>query len=197
MLAGTRVLFGLATDGHAPKVFTRINRFGIPWTATAFISIFMLLGYMTVSSTAATVFQWFVDLESAATFVHWINIEIVYLRFYYGCRKQGISRNELPWKGPFQPYAAWISLIAFALLLLTGGFTVFLHGKWNAQTFVSSYFNLPLVLTLYFGYKIFRKTKVVPLDEMPIRHFITIANNNPEPPEAPVRGWRRLNILWS
>jgi yeast amino acid transporter len=53
------------------------------------------------------------------------------------------------------------------------------------------------MLVFYFAYKFFKKTRIVPLDELPIRHFIDIAKANPEPPPEPVTGWRRLNILWS
>lgn len=53
----------------------------------------------------------------------------VYLRFYYAMKKQGVSRDELPWKGPLQPYAAWTSLISITILLLTGGYTTFIHGQ--------------------------------------------------------------------
>lgn len=44
-------------------------------------------------------------------------------------KKQGINRNRLPWKSPFQPYLAWITAAFFILLLLTGGYTTFLHGQ--------------------------------------------------------------------
>lgn len=156
----------------------------------------MLLGYLTLSSAAAVVFGWLQGLVSAGSFVHWINIEIVYLRFYYGCRKQAISRDELPWKSPFQPYAAWIALVSFSILLITGGFYVFVDAHWSWQSFVSAYFNVPLILMLYFGYKTWRGTKVVPLEQMPIREFIDIANNNPEAIEPAAKGWRKLNIIW-
>lgn len=156
----------------------------------------MLLGFMTLSNSASVVFDWFQDLVSAGSFVHWINIEIVYLRFYYGCKAQGIDRNELPYKSPFQPYAAWIALVAFTILLLTGGFYVFIDGQWSPEVFVSSYFNIPLILMLYFGYKFIRKTKIVPLKNIPIRPFIEIANANPENIPPPAKGWRKLNILW-
>lgn len=192
----TRTLYGLALEGHAPKILTRTNRFGIPWLAVATVGSAMALGYMTLSSAASVVFDWLQNLVSAGSFVHWIIIEIVYLRFFYGCKKQNISRDELPWKGPFQPYAAWIGLLSFSLLLLTGGFSVFIKGHWSPQSFVSSYFNIPLIFLLYFGYKFGKKTKLVSLDEMPIRGFIDIANANPEDPPPPAKGWRRLNILW-
>lgn len=196
MLVGTRTLYGLALEGHAPKVFTKMNRFGTPWVSVSAVASLMLLGFMTLSSGANVVFGWFQDLVSAASFVHWINILLIYLRFYYGCRKQGISRDELPWKSPFQPYAAWIALVSFTLLLLTGGFYVFVDGHWSATSFVSSYFNIPLILVLYFGYKFARKTELVKLEDMPIRAFLEVARRQPEdlPPKA--QGWRRFNILW-
>lgn len=69
--------------------------------------------------------------------------------------------------------------------------------SWDTETFVSSYINIPIILCLYFGYKFAKKTKIIPLEDIPIRHFIDIANANPEPPAKPVTGLRRLNILWS
>ncbi|KAJ3493584.1 hypothetical protein NLG97_g4643 [Lecanicillium saksenae] len=196
MLVGTRTLYGLALEGHAPKFFTRTNRFGVPWLSVSAVGSLMVLGFMTLSEGASVVFSWFQDLVSAASFVHWINIELVYLRFYYGCKKQGISRDELPWKGPLQPYGAWLALVSFSLLLLTGGFYVFIDGHWSAQSFVSAYFNIPLILVLYFGYKFWCGTKLVPLEEMPIRDFLEVARREPEDLPPKPRGWRRLNVLW-
>ncbi|TQV92729.1 proline-specific permease [Cordyceps javanica] len=196
MLVGTRTLYGLALEGHAPKFFVKTNRFGVPWISVSAVGSFMLLGFMTLSSGAAVVFGWFQDLVSAASLVHWINIELVYLRFYYGCQKQGISRDELPWKGPLQPYGAWLALVFFIVLLLTGGFYVFIDGQWSPQGFVSAYFNIPLIFILYFGYKLWRGTKLVPLEEMPIRDFLEMARREPEDLPPRPRGWRRLNVLW-
>ncbi|KAJ5094692.1 Amino acid/polyamine transporter I [Penicillium angulare] len=192
MLVATRTLYGLAQEGHAPVFFTRLNRFGVPWMAVTAVGSFIALGYMTLSSSASTVFDWLQELVSAASLVHWINIEIIYLRFFYGCKRQNISRNELPWKSPFQPHAAWLALVSFSIILITGGFFIFIDDHWSPRTFVSSYFNIPLILVLYFGYKLRRKTRLIPLDEIPIRMFLDIANDNPEQPPPPVTGWRRL-----
>ncbi|KAF7959651.1 hypothetical protein EAE96_001266 [Botrytis aclada] len=198
MLGGTRILFGMAMHGHAPKFFTRVNRAGVPYIATAFYALFMCLGYMTLSSTASTVFTWLQDLVAIATLVNWISILLVYLRFQAGCKKQGINRHtELPWAAPLQPYTTWASLTLFIILLFTGGYVTFIHGEWDVETFVSSYLNIPLILALFFGYKFFAKTKMISLEEMPIREFIEIWHQNPEPEEKPRKGIRRLNILWS
>jgi amino acid transporter len=129
MLGASRILFGLAVESHAPRIFLRTNRYGVPYLAVSSIGIFMVLGYMTLSQSAATVFNWFQDLVSAATFVHWIIICIVYLRFFYACKRQNIDRAELPWKSPLQPYGTWAALITFTVLLLTSGYTVFINGQ--------------------------------------------------------------------
>ena len=198
MLGGSRVLFGMAVHGHAPKIFTRINRFGIPFVAVALYSIFMCLGYMTLSSTASTVFTWLQDLVSIATLINWICLCIIYLRFHYGCKKQGINRHtELPWAAPLQPYTTWVSLVLFVVLLFTGGYATFIHGQRNSETFISSYLNIPIILIVYFGYKFWHKSKIIPLEDLPIRHFIQIWRNNPEPEPTPKKGLHKLNILWS
>lgn len=71
------------------------------------------------------------------------------------------------------------------------------ENSWDTETFVSSYINIPIFFILYFGYKFVKKTSIVPLSELPVQHFIDIANANPEPPRKKATGLRRLNILWS
>ncbi|EGX88743.1 amino acid/polyamine transporter I [Cordyceps militaris CM01] len=197
MLVGTRTLYGLALDGHAPRFFTWTNRFGVPWTCVAAVAVPLPLGFMTLSAGAAAVFGWLQDLVAAATLVHWITIALVYLRFHYGARVQGIAREVLPWKAPFQPYGAWVALVSCVVLLLTGGVPLLVGGRWSPQDLFSAYFNVPLILALYFGYKTARGTKVVPLGELPIRHFVEVLRREePEQLPPPPRGWRRLNVLW-
>ncbi|KAE8352405.1 amino acid permease/ SLC12A domain-containing protein [Aspergillus coremiiformis] len=198
MLGGSRILYGMASHGHAPKIFQRMNRFGVPYVSVALYGLFMALGYMTLSESASTVFTWLQDIVAISTLINWVSICIVYLRFYYACKKQGIDRHkQLPWAAPFQPWTTWFSLMLLIILYFTGGYKTFMHGKWSTETFISSYLNGPLILALYFGYKFLMKTKVIPLEEIPIRPFIENYQNNPEPREKPKRGLRRLNILWS
>lgn len=197
LLGGSRTLYGMAREGHAPKFFLRVNRMGIPYIAVCFVSLFICLGFMTLSAGASTAFSWLQDLVSVSALVGWMVITGVYLRFYYGCKAQGIDRKTaLPWAAPFQPYAAWLSFISFTILLLTGGYVTFIHGHWDTETFVSSYINIPIFILLYFGYKFTKKSTIISLKDMPIQHFIDIANANPEPPAKEKKGWHKLNILW-
>lgn len=117
----SRTLHGLALDGNAPNIFLRLNRFGVPYVAVAASAIWGSVAYLSASSGAFKVrarvagllyilisssqaFFWLVSLVTTAGIVSWVIICIVYLRFFYALRKQGISRNRLPYKGPLQPY---------------------------------------------------------------------------------------------
>ncbi|KAJ6082894.1 hypothetical protein N7467_007029 [Penicillium canescens] len=191
-----RYLFGLAKSGHAPNIFLRFNRFGIPYVAVLLFSAFMALGHMTTSTGAAEVFTWLQDLLSIAILVNWIVILITYLRFYYGCERQGVSRNRLPYKSPFQPYFAWICLGFFVLILITSGWSAFLNNRWSTRVFVSAYGNALAVVVLYIIHKFVKKTKLMRLDEMPIRRLVEIAENEEASVTQRKNGWRKLNFLW-
>ncbi|KAF7589358.1 hypothetical protein BBP40_004438 [Aspergillus hancockii] len=200
ILFGSRILFGMAVHGHAPAVFKELNRFSVPYVAITFLGIFMCLGYMSLSNSASMVFGWLRDIVAISTLVDWGIVCIVYLRFYYGCKKQGIDRyRELPWAAPFQPYFTWASLMLFTLLLLTGGFSTFIHGHWDTKTFISSYANIPIVLALYFGYKLWKGTRIIALENIPIVGLIQfyLCQEDLEPESQPRKRLAKLNILWS
>ncbi|KAJ5929466.1 amino acid permease [Penicillium verhagenii] len=197
LLSGSRILYGLAREGQAPKFLARTNRWGVPYMGVLAIGIWMALGYMSLSSTAATVFTWLQDLVACAQIMSWLVICTTYLRFYYAMKKQGVSRDRLPWKAPLQPYAAWVTLVSLTIILLTGGYTTFIHGRWSTETFISSYLDIGIFATFYFGYKIWYRTKIVSLDESPVLRFVEIAENDPDPPEEPKSRWSAISILWS
>ncbi|CAD6584483.1 MAG: hypothetical protein TREMPRED_003848 [Tremellales sp. Tagirdzhanova-0007] len=192
ILQGSRSLYALALENKAPKVFARVTRFGIPWVAVTFQSSFMLLAFMTLNNDANTVFGWLSNLTSASTLAVWITIGICSLRVRQAMKKQGISADRLPWSAPFQPYLAHVVIWANSFILLTGGFYVFVSGNWSVSDFFSNYFTIPLWLGLYLGWKIIFKTKIVPLDQVPLGNFIAIAEANPEPPlhkKKGIVGW--------
>jgi len=75
------------------------------------------------------------------------------------------------------------------LVLITGGFYSFLPGNWDIADFFSSYFAIMFMIIFYFGHKVVKRTKIVPLMQAPIAGFIAIANANPEPePKAVAKG---------
>lgn len=114
LFLASRTLLGLSAQKKAPKIFLRTNRFGCPYVAVAFCSLLMPLAYLVLgNSTANQVFNWLVNIIAVSGLMMWCAICVGYLRFYYGMRARGISRDELPYKAPLQPYAACESMLSF------------------------------------------------------------------------------------
>lgn len=52
------------------------------------------------------------------------------------------------------------------------------------------------MLVVYGGYKLIRRTKIVPLKEVPLREALDEAYQDPDNVPVQTSGWSRLNILW-
>ncbi|KAK6906818.1 hypothetical protein I203_100805 [Kwoniella mangroviensis CBS 8507] len=189
MLVGSRSLYALALDGKAPKIFTRVSRFGIPYLAVIAQGSFQALAFMSVSSGASTVFSWLTNINSSSTLCIWMVIGFLSLRVRKGMRAQNIQSHELPWSAPLQPFLSYYTVGASFLVLTTGGFYSFLPGNWDVSDFFSSYFSVIFMIVFYFGYKLWKRTKINPLKEVPVGQLIAIADANPEDPPTPTKGF--------
>ncbi|KAJ8454385.1 hypothetical protein ONZ45_g19329 [Pleurotus djamor] len=57
LFTSSRILYGLAVRGQAPRAFTYCTRNGLPLTAVLTVSAFAFLSFMNISSGAETVFK--------------------------------------------------------------------------------------------------------------------------------------------
>jgi amino acid transporter len=97
MMAGSRVLYGLALKRQAPKIFLRTTSWGTPYMCVALFTAFMFLSFMSLSAGAMTVFWWLVDLTAAGSLVSWSSILFNHIRLRLAMKKQGIPLQRLPW----------------------------------------------------------------------------------------------------
>ena len=96
--------------------------------------------------------------------VDYIGMAIVYLFFYRALKAQGIPRTHehLPYVGWAQPYVAYIGLVTMIFTVTCYGYTTLLPGAWDIGLFFSYYTMVFLCPLLLFGWKIVKKTKMVP-----------------------------------
>lgn len=197
LLSGTRVLYGLALKGQAPKVLLRTTPWGSPYVCVLVQTAFMFLAFMSLSNGALTVFYWFVDLTACGVLISWISILINHQRLIMAMRRQELPLSLLPWHNSWTKYSTPLALIMCILILLTGGFPVFTKGNWSADQFVSSYLDIPLVLAAFFLWKVFKKTSFVDLATIPLKEALEEIVRKPEVPEPRVRGWLKVvGFLW-
>jgi amino acid transporter len=157
LFSGSRVLYGMALNGDAPRLFGKTNKNGVPWVAVLATWSIGLLAYLNISSTGAQVFTWFSNISTISGFIAWIVVMVTYIRF----RKAMIYNNmldQLPYRTKFQPYFVWIILVVVSLLTITNGFGVFTNALWDVSDFLAAYITIPIFLVLYLGHKAYYRT---------------------------------------
>ncbi|KAL6712037.1 hypothetical protein ACN47E_003080 [Coniothyrium glycines] len=157
LYSGSRILYGMALTGDAPKLFGKTSKKGVPYYAVLATWAIGLLAYLNVSNTGAQVFLWFSNISTISGFLAWIVVMLTYLRF----RSALVYNNMLgvlPYRTRFQPYATYLILAVISLLTLTNGFQVFTAARWSVADFLAAYITLPIFLVLYLGHKIFYRT---------------------------------------
>ncbi|ATY62292.1 Amino acid polyamine transporter I [Cordyceps militaris] len=197
----SRALYSLALSGHAPRIFARCTKHGIPLYATALSACFAALAYMNLGSTGSVVFNWLVNIVNTGAFQSWICCCFIYVRFYKATELQNVTvvSGQLPYRSRFQPYAAWISGVVFFVLLLLNGFKVFVKGHWDTPTFITSYIGIVIFALLYFGHKstIGRKDPwMVPLHEIDLYSGMEDVMAAELPPPPPIKWYQVWRILF-
>ncbi|EJF56365.1 general amino acid permease 1 [Dichomitus squalens] len=184
LFCSSRVLYGLALRGQAPRLFTYCTKNGLPLAAVIASSCFSLLAFMNVSSGAETVFNWFVNLSTVGGFFGWLAMNITYVFFYRGFKAQGLDRTKLVYHSGLQPWLSYWGIFWITIFILINGFNVFFD--FNASGFLTAYINIPIFAVLYFGWKIFKRTKVWKPHEMDFVTGIPTVEETEEPAQPPV-----------
>lgn len=169
MYCASRSLFGLALEGKAPRIFTKTNRIGVPYTCVLAVLAICLLAFLSVSSGSAKVLGWFVNLITASQLINFAIMCFTFLMWYRALRAQGIKRETLPYKAWGQPYVAVYGLVWTGVMAIVGGYTVFLPGFWEVQTFLFSYFMVFLFPVLFVGWKVVKRTRWYAPEEVDLK----------------------------
>ncbi|ORY25322.1 amino acid permease/ SLC12A domain-containing protein [Naematelia encephala] len=165
LYGSSRMLYGLALRGQAPRIFARTTSKGLPIFSLMLVTVFMALSYMALGSGAQTALNWLSNLTSLGGFITWCTICVTYLRFRAGIKAQGIDSSKFHYRGPFQPYAAYWCIFWCCIVIVFNGWEVFTHGGWNSSDFVVAYINLPLFFLLIGGFLIIKKpTHLKPIE---------------------------------
>ncbi|ODV92577.1 hypothetical protein CANCADRAFT_30699 [Tortispora caseinolytica NRRL Y-17796] len=170
LYASSRTLYALAVQQKLPTVLSKCSKAGVPYVAVLVSGSFGLLAYITVDTRGTQVFSWLLNLTTTAGIMAWGGMCFAYVRFYYGLKKRSDiparDSPHFPFRSPFQPYLAYFGAFFATLIVLLNGFHVFLKDAFRVQDFFASYCSLLLFIVCILGYKLFRGTRMVPLDRL-------------------------------
>ncbi|VVT46381.1 uncharacterized protein SAPINGB_P001185 [Magnusiomyces paraingens] len=157
MYIATRTLYGLASNGIAPKVFLRVNRFGIPYVSLGFTATFGLLSLLCISSSAQRVFTIFVNIVSVMGLLTWICILWTHICFVKGMEAQKIDTSKMVYRAPLGKIGSWVALVFCCMIALLKNFTAFIF-DFDSVSFVTGYVGIPIFIITFWVYKLVKKT---------------------------------------
>ncbi|KAH9909914.1 putative general amino acid permease [Xylariomycetidae sp. FL2044] len=161
LFSATRTLHGMSLKGYAPPFLSRCTKAGVPiWSLCVALS-FCLLAFLQVSNSSADVLNWLVYLVTCCQLINYCSTSVIYLHFHSALKKQGISRDTLPYKGRFQPYAAYVAICGTSIMALLLGYDLFIWGGWDLMFFFLDYAMIGFFIVLFVGWKLVFRTKYV------------------------------------
>jgi yeast amino acid transporter len=156
----SRTLYGLASEGYAPRLFKRTDRRGVPIYALGLSAGIAFIAFLNVADDSRKVFVYFFNLVTIFGLLTWISILVSHIWFVRARKAQGIPESALVFKAPLGIWGSYGALAFCVLIALTKNFTAFL-GTFKTADFITGYLGIPLYLIMLFGYKFWFKTKQI------------------------------------
>jgi len=166
MYASTRMLFTLAREGKAPRIFAKLSKGGVPRNALYATTIVAALCFLSSMFGNQTVYLWLLNTSGMTGFIAWLGIAISHYRFRRGYVSQGRDLKKLPYLSGFFPFGPVFAFVLCLIITLGQNYQAFLKDTIDWYGVAATYIGLPLFLIIWFGYKLTKGTKVVKYSEM-------------------------------
>jgi aromatic amino acid transport protein AroP len=120
--SNSRMLFGLAEQGDAPRLFRRLNRRGVPVMGIALSALITLLCVLLNYLIPGQALELLMALAVAALVINWAMISLSHLRFRATKVREGVQLGFPAFWHPFANYLclAWVGLLLVVMLQIPG-----------------------------------------------------------------------------
>ncbi|CAO3690972.1 unnamed protein product [Umbelopsis ramanniana] len=159
--ACTRTLMALGKEGRAPRIFGRVNRWGVPVYALAVTTVFACLAFLADIFGSDNVFPWLINLTGLSALLTWMSISIIHLRFRKAYKAQGRDLKDLPYRAPLFPYGCYLAILLCLAVLVADIYYAASTTPFEPVNVVGVIIGLPFFLIFLIGWKIIKKTKFV------------------------------------
>ncbi|KAG0262998.1 hypothetical protein DFQ27_001993 [Actinomortierella ambigua] len=177
----TRMLMSLSQNGWAPAIIGRTNKRGVPVGAVLITTAFSCISLVVIYAGASIVFQFLNAIIGSLIFLIWIMILFLHFRFRQCWKAQGRTPQDLPYRSWGYPYGHYLGTV-IGVLCIIASFYLSIYSKPTTalypdptdynnkqlkwiQTMLGAWAPWILSGLLYFGFKLVRKTKIIPPTE--------------------------------
>lgn len=111
----SRMLFGLASQGNAPKVLTKVNKRGVPILSIALSALATSAGVVINYVMPGKAFELLMALVVSTLVINWVMICLAHLKFRAAKVREGVERR---FKALWYPYGNYLCLVFLMLILV-------------------------------------------------------------------------------
>ncbi len=165
MYASTRMLWQLAVEGKAPKIFSKVNKGGVPVYALLLTTIVGMFAFLASLVGDGTIYVWLLNASGMSGFLAWLGIAISHYRFRRAFVHQGQRLDQLSYRAKWFPFGPLFAFALCTIVILGQNYHAFMGDAIDWYGLLVSYIGLPLFIVLWLGYKWKNKTKIIPLDD--------------------------------
>jgi lysine-specific permease len=142
----TRILWTLAMEGKAPRVFRHLTQGGIPiWCLTlTTVLASSLFGLSFVGN--QVIYTWLVNMTSVMGFIAWLGIAFAHWRFRRAYILQGYSLDDLVYKALWFPVGPILASLLILICVFGQGYSAFMTNTVNCT---STNFDEPIHFGVY------------------------------------------------
>ncbi|MET1113790.1 MAG: amino acid permease [Comamonas sp.] len=169
MYASTRMLYTLACQHMAPRIFARVNRHGVPMLALLATTTVAGLCFLTNIFSPQAVYIWLLNLSGMTGFIAWLGIAISHYRFRKGYEAQGLSLAALPYRAAAFPFGPIFAFVLCLVITLGQNYQAFIQDRVDWGGVVATYIGLPLFLLIWGGYRLVKGSRIVAYSEMKVK----------------------------
>ena len=149
LYASTRMLYAMAKEGDAPKVFTKLNSRGVPVPALLATAAFGVFAFLTSLIGEGTAYNWLINISGMSGFIAWLGIAIAHYRFRRAFHAQGKSLDAIPFKALFYPFGPTFAIVLCLIIIAGQNYTAFTGETIDWYGASVAYIGIPVFLLVY------------------------------------------------
>ncbi|MCD7035211.1 amino acid permease [Metabacillus sp. GX 13764] len=166
LYAATRMLWVMAKEKKAPKFLTKVSKNGVPIFALLLTIAIGFCAFLSSLFGEGKVFMWLLNISGLTGFIAWFGIAIAHYRFRKAYVAQGNDPAGLVYRAKLFPLGPLLAAGLCLFIIFGQNYKAFFAEQINWQDIIVSYISIPAFLILWFGYKLVKKTKWIPLQEV-------------------------------
>lgn len=166
MYAFIRMLYILACDGKASRIFVKLSRGGVSRNALYATTVIVGLCFLIFMFGNQTVYLWLLNIFGMTGFIVWLGIVISYYRFRRGYVLQGYDINDLSYRLGFFLLGSIFVFILCLIIILGQNYEAFLKDIIDWGGVAVTYIGISLFLIIWFGDKLIKGIYFVRYSEM-------------------------------